>query len=47
MPKMESGELKCQIDQVKTFEGLGQLADAVEHLHAGKSFGKVVVRIQE
>lgn len=46
VPKIENGTVKAQIDSVKTFEGLDQIADAVEHLHSGKSFGKVVVKIQ-
>ncbi|KAE8667869.1 ARP protein (REF) isoform 2 [Hibiscus syriacus] len=37
-----SGKLKVVIDP-KRFSGLDSVADAVEHLHSGKSTGKVVV----
>ncbi|GMJ05602.1 hypothetical protein like AT1G49670 [Hibiscus trionum] len=37
-----SGKLKVVIDP-KKFSGLDSVADAVEHLHSGKSTGKVVV----
>lgn len=39
-----SGKLKIAIDP-KQFVGLHSVADAVEHLHSGKSAGKVVVCI--
>uniref|UniRef100_A0A7N0T0R8 Enoyl reductase (ER) domain-containing protein n=1 Tax=Kalanchoe fedtschenkoi TaxID=63787 RepID=A0A7N0T0R8_KALFE len=39
-----SGKLKVSIDP-KPFLGLQAVADAVEHLHSGKSVGKVVVCI--
>ncbi|KAK3420604.1 hypothetical protein EUGRSUZ_G01454 [Eucalyptus grandis] len=38
------GQLKVAIDP-KRFVGLNAVADAVEHLHSGKSIGKVVVCI--
>ncbi|XP_042392261.1 prostaglandin reductase-3 [Zingiber officinale] len=37
-----TGKLKVAVDP-KRFNGLDSVADAVEHLHSGKSFGKVVV----
>ncbi|KAK0582628.1 hypothetical protein LWI29_027825 [Acer saccharum] len=39
-----TGKLKVSIDP-KRFNGLNSVADAVEHLHSGKSVGKVVVCI--
>ncbi|XP_074587154.1 uncharacterized protein LOC141843041 [Curcuma longa] len=37
-----TGKLKVAVDP-KRFNGLDSVADAVEHLHSGKSLGKVVV----
>ncbi|KAG0624469.1 hypothetical protein M758_3G250400 [Ceratodon purpureus] len=39
-----SGKLKILIDP-KKFVGVHSVADAVEHLHSGKSLGKVVVQL--
>jgi len=39
-----SGKLKIAIDPTR-FVGLESVADAVEHLHSGKSLGKVVVQV--
>ncbi|KAK4849329.1 hypothetical protein QYF36_023592 [Acer negundo] len=39
-----TGKLKVSLDP-KRFNGLNSVADAVEHLHSGKSVGKVVVCI--
>ena len=39
-----SGELTVAVDPTE-FRGLGAVADAVEHLHSGRSRGKVVVRL--
>ena len=41
-----SGELRVAVDPT-TFRGLGAVADAVEHLHSGRSRGKVVVWLDE
>ena len=41
---MQAGELRVEIDDA-SFEGVGQVVDAVEHLHSGASRGKVVVRM--
>lgn len=38
------GRLRVEIDPV-AFEGVESVADAVEHLHSGRSRGKVVVRL--
>ncbi|KAH7440639.1 hypothetical protein KP509_03G003500 [Ceratopteris richardii] len=40
-----SGELKITIDPA-SFTGLEEVPDAVDHLHSGRSFGKVIVKIQ-
>lgn len=45
-PLYESGRLRVVID-AQAFEGLAQVPDAVEHLLAGRSMGKVVVALQE
>lgn len=39
----EAGKLKVQVDPT-LFQGVEQVADAVEYLHSGKSAGKVVVK---
>jgi len=39
-----SGRLRVAVDPTP-FEGLESVADAVEHLHAGRNVGKVVVRL--
>lgn len=39
------GKLKVAVDPT-TFNGLEAVADAVDHLHSGRSVGKVVVQIQ-
>ncbi len=39
----QSGKLKVEVDS-KSFQGVEQVADAVEYLHTGKSAGKVVVK---
>ena len=41
---VQSGQITAAIDPTE-FRGLDQVADAVEHLHSGKSRGKVVVRL--
>ncbi len=41
---MHDGSLKVAIDE-RRFEGVGQVVEAVEHLHSGASQGKVVVRV--
>ncbi|KAK9819434.1 hypothetical protein WJX74_003860 [Apatococcus lobatus] len=41
-----TGRLKVHLDGTR-FRGLKSVADAVEHLHSGKSFGKVVVQLAE
>ena len=40
----QSGQLRVEIDE-RPFEGVGQVVEAVEHLHSGASRGKVVVRL--
>ena len=40
----KAGELRVAIDEAR-FEGVGQIVEAVEHLHSGTSRGKVVVRL--
>ena len=42
MGLVASGELRVAVDPTE-FRGLGAVADAVEHLHSGRSQGKVVV----
>jgi hypothetical protein len=39
----ESGQIKVAIDDTP-FDGIESVVDAVEHLHSGRSRGKVVVR---
>jgi hypothetical protein len=46
MRLQESGAIQVSIDD-HVFEGIEQVADAVEYLHSGKSRGKVVVRFPE
>ena len=41
---MQSGQLRVEIDEAD-FEGVGQVVEAVEHLHSGASHGKVVVKL--
>ena len=41
---MQAGDLRVEIDE-RRFEGVGQVVEAVEHLHSGASRGKVVVRL--
>ena len=41
-----TGELVAHVDETAKFEGVEKCGDAVSHLHSGKSFGKVVVKIQ-
>lgn len=41
----QSGKLQAEVDPTP-FVGVEQAADAVEHLHSGKSSGKVVVRFE-
>ena len=41
---MQSGRLRVAVDE-RRFEGVGQIVEAVEHLHSGQSRGKVVVRL--
>lgn len=41
---MADGSLRVEVDPA-VFEGVGSVADAVEHLHSGRSRGKVVVRL--
>ncbi len=41
---MQGGQLRVEIDQTD-FEGVGQVVEAVEHLHSGASRGKVVVKM--
>ncbi|MBZ0280688.1 MAG: zinc-binding dehydrogenase [Anaerolineae bacterium] len=43
MALYNEGKLQAAVDPTR-FEGLEQVADAVEYLHSGKSSGKVVVR---
>ena len=40
----QAGDLHVEIDE-RPFEGVGQVVEAVEHLHSGASRGKVVVRM--
>ncbi|KAG5488840.1 hypothetical protein JIQ42_00457 [Leishmania sp. Namibia] len=42
---LKSGQVKLFVDK-KVFQGLSSVADAVDHLYSGTSFGKVVVEIQ-
>ena len=44
---MKEGTVKPKVDETKSFEGIEHVVDAVEHLHSGKSFGKVIVHIQK
>lgn len=41
---VQGGDLRVEIDE-RRFEGVGQVVEAVEHLHSGRSRGKVVVRL--
>lgn len=41
----DSGKLVLTVDTTGNFKGVAQVPDAVEHLHSGKSFGKVVVHM--
>ncbi len=41
---LQQGRLVAAVDG-RRFVGLGSVADAVEHLHSGRSSGKVVVQI--
>ena len=41
---MQAGKLRVEVDE-RPFEGVGQVVEAVEHLHSGASRGKVVVRM--
>ena len=41
---VQRGDLEVAIDE-RRFEGVGQVVEAVEHLHSGASRGKVVVRV--
>mmetsp|Transcript_34504 Transcript_34504/g.55668 ORF Transcript_34504/g.55668 Transcript_34504/m.55668 type:complete len:343 (+) Transcript_34504:49-1077(+) len=43
---IQEGKIKPLIDTTK-FEGLEQVADAIEHMYAGKNTGKVTVTIPE
>lgn len=48
----DSGHLKCTLDFGQSspsgyFKGLDSIVDAVEYLHSGKSFGKVVVELPD
>ncbi|MFG6441547.1 zinc-binding dehydrogenase [Roseateles sp. LKC17W] len=43
-PLYESGRLRVVLD-AQRFQGLAQVSDAVEHLMAGRSMGKVVVQL--
>jgi prostaglandin reductase 3 len=45
LASVESGKVKLCVDQ-KEFKGLDSVADAVDHLYSGSSYGKVVVQIQ-
>ncbi len=42
----EAGRLRVAIDP-RVFLGVESVFDAVDHLHSGRSLGKVVVRIAE
>lgn len=42
LPQVIGGTLHCQID-AKPLRGIEAVADGIEHLHSGASFGKVVV----
>lgn len=42
---MQAGQVQLFVDQ-KGFKGLESVADAVDHLYSGSSYGKVVVEIQ-
>lgn len=46
MELYQAGKLKVEVDAT-VFKGVEQVADAVEHLHSGKSTGKVVVRFND
>lgn len=41
---LADGSLRVEVDEA-VFEGVGSVVEAVEHLHAGRSRGKVVVRL--
>lgn len=43
---VQAGKLAVALDGT-AFRGLGSVADAVEHLHSGRSSGKVVVQLSE
>uniref|UniRef100_A0A0A9WDC0 15-oxoprostaglandin 13-reductase n=1 Tax=Lygus hesperus TaxID=30085 RepID=A0A0A9WDC0_LYGHE len=43
----KENKLQLNVDKTATFFGLNSIADALDHLYSGKSFGKVVVKIQE
>lgn len=42
---LEAGHLKLYVDK-KVFHGLEEVADGVDHLYSGSSYGKIVVEIQ-
>jgi NADPH:quinone reductase-like Zn-dependent oxidoreductase len=44
--ELQSGALRAVVDDSQLFEGLESVADAVEHMLAGKTMGKAVVRIR-
>ena len=44
MNLMNQGNIRALIDPI-AFQGLDAVADAVDHLHAGKNQGKVVVAL--
>lgn len=41
------GKLIALVDSTKTFRGVEQVAEAVEHMLAGHALGKVVVHISD
>ena len=40
-----TGELVAHVDETAKFEGIEKVPDAISHLHSGKSFGKVVIKL--
>lgn len=45
MGLFDAGELTLRVDEKGWREGLEKVAEAVEYLHSGKSYGKVLVKI--
>lgn len=46
LEKVDKGEIESCVDETTSFTGLEQVGSAVNHLHARKNIGKVVVKLQ-